>query len=109
MARGIAGFLNVNGSVKNAGDDSRQMRLPTMSAFPKLERGVVRQSSGAKSSFVLGAQAGGIPEMTSDLIDVAAGYAVENVKRDRVETRSKVGFAHLIGKMLGGSQTAARL
>jgi hypothetical protein len=51
----------------------------------------------------------GFPEMADDVNELVAGYAVENVKRDRVEGSSpvkRVGF--LVGRILGG-QRATRL
>ena len=52
-----------------------------------------------------------LPEMASDVLGVDAGYAVENVKRDRLEARpaAKIGFAQLVGRMLGSARPEARL
>ena len=41
-----------------------------------------------------------------DVIDVSAGYAVQNVKRDAQPVH--FGFGQLIGKLLGYSHRAAR-
>src|SRR5262245_4138155 len=103
---GIAGLFNVNGSVKNLGGEARQLRLPTISPFPKLDQRVVRQPMRAGGAVVLSGDTGMLPEMASDVLGVDAGYAVENVKRDRHEVRPapKVGLAHLVGRMLGSVQ-----
>ena len=107
MARGImANLMNVNRSVTGMAEESRGLRLPTMNQFPKLSRPAVKSPvvGGAvlagKSSVVL-------PEMTSDVIDLSAGYAVENVKLDRSGTRgwSGLGFSQLLGRMLGSQRT----
>jgi len=113
---GIAGLFNVNRSVTNFGGESRQMRLPTMSQFPKLDHRIVRQQASvqpvrASGAVVLSGDNGLLPEMASDVLGVDAGYAVENVKRDRgfVRPVAKVGLAHMVGRMLGSAQAAARL
>jgi hypothetical protein len=119
---GIMGFLNVNRSLTNLGDESRRFRLPTMNPFPKLDQRIVRSADGgerpavpvrtvaARSAVLIDAQVGSLPEMATDVIDVAAGYAVENVKRDRLDDRpwSRVGLGQLVGRMLGNSHRAAR-
>ena len=107
---GMAGLFNVNRSVTNVGGEARQFRLPTTSQFPKLDQRIVRQSAAARP-VVLDGEVRMLPEMASDILGVDAGYAVENVKRDRPEVRpvAKVGLTHLIGRMLGSAQVAARL
>ena len=108
---GIAGLFNVNRSVTNFGGEARQMRLPTMSQFPKLDQRVIRSPMRTSGAVVLSGETGLLPEMASDVLGVDAGYAVENVKRDRSEVRpaSKVGLVHLVGRMLGNAQASARL
>jgi hypothetical protein len=51
-----------------------------------------------------------LPEMTTDVLNVATGYVVENVKRDRVESLPAPGFSWglLVGRVLGNSHRAAR-
>ena len=102
--RDIAGLFSVNGSVTSLGSGSRSMRLPTMNQFPKLNHRVISQSA------MIEGPVGKLPEMTTDVIDVAAGYAVENVRRDRGEARmsERTGLRQLIGRMLGGGHRAAR-
>ena len=105
MARqDIAGLFSVSGSVTSLGSGSRPMRLPTMNQFPKLNQRIVSQLA------MIDGPVGKLPEMTTDVIDVAAGYAVENVRRDRGEARSSVrlGLRQLLGRMLGGGHRAAR-
>jgi hypothetical protein len=119
MARkDMAGLFSVNGSLTNLDGGARQLRLPTMSPFPKLARTNVRVCSGGaaallprKSGAVLiDARAASLPEMTTDVRDLATSFAVENVKRDRIESRpwSRVGLVQLVGRMLGQSQRAVR-
>ena len=97
-----ADLFSVNRSVTSLASESRQLRLPTMSSFPKLDKRISRPA-------VL-CPAGALPEMTTDVIDVAAGYAVENVKRDRNEPRSsaRLSLGHLVGRVLGYGHRAAR-
>jgi hypothetical protein len=45
--------------------------------------------------------------MATDVMGVAAGYAVENVKRDRSSDRPWLG--QLMGRVLGSHHRAARL
>ena len=104
MARdGMAGLFSVNRSVTSLANESRQLRLPTMNQFPKLNQRISRPA-------VMCMPAGTLPEMTTDVIDVAAGCAVENVKRDRSETRSsaRLSLGQLVGRVLGYSHRAAR-
>lgn len=109
MARGIVNFLSVNQGLTNLGSEGRQLRLPTTDQFPKLDQRAVRQRVSAMP-VVLSGETGVLPEMASDILGVDAGYAVENVKRDRQEARpaSRVGLAHLVGRMLGATQPATR-
>jgi hypothetical protein len=119
MARkDMAGLFSVNGSLTNLDGGERQLRLPTMSSFPQLARTNVRDRSGnigvpapvRAGAVLIDARAASLPEMTTDVMDLAASFAVENVKRDRVKSRpwSRVGLGQLVGRMLGQSQRAAR-
>jgi len=47
-----------------------------------------------------------LPEMATDVIDLAANYAVENVKRDRPNGRQVAGVGQWLERML--SSRAAR-
>lgn len=92
MARNdMAGLFNVNRSVTSLAAESRQLRLPAMHSFSKLRQNFSRPVTMCVAAGVL-------PEMTTDVIDVAAGYAVENVKRDRSERRT--GLREWLGRML---------
>jgi hypothetical protein len=116
---GIMGFLNVNRSLTNLGDESRRLRLPTVSPFPKLNQRIVQSTDAGgqqvkpacrpatRSAVVIEAPAGSLPEMATDVMGVAAGYAVENVKRDRSSDRPWLG--QLMGRVLGSHHRAARL
>jgi hypothetical protein len=115
-------FLSLNRSLTNLGDESRHFRLPKMNPFPKLDSRIIRSTHNGEQhcarprkvagpgAVVIEAQVGSLPEMATDVIDVAAGYTVENVKRERTGIRpwSRVGFGHLVGRMLGMSHRAAR-
>jgi hypothetical protein len=123
MGRGMTThFLSLNRSLTSLGSESRQFRLPKMNPFPKLDSRIIRSKHSSEQNcapprkvaghgaVVIEAQAGSLPEMATDVIDVAAGYAVENVKRERTDVRpwSRVGFGHLVGRLLGMSHPAAR-
>jgi hypothetical protein len=103
MRDGIAGLMNINRSVAGFGDESRPLRLPAAYPFPRLNRRICAPT-------VLCATAVALPEMTTDVLDVAAGYAVENVKRDRWEIRSapRPGVRHWLVRLLGYGHRAAR-
>jgi hypothetical protein len=115
-------FLRLNRSLTNLGGESRHFRLPKMNPFPKLDSRIIRSTHTGEQncapprklaghgSVVIEAQVGSLPEMATDVIDVDAGYAVENVKRERTDVRpwSRAGFGHLVGRMLGMSHRAAR-
>jgi hypothetical protein len=94
----------------NCGDGARSLRLPTTSPFPKLEARASRSVIRTSAAVVLTGAADELPEMTSDVLGVDAGFAVENVKRDRLAARpeAKVGLAHLVGRMLGQARPAVR-
>jgi hypothetical protein len=118
---GIMNFLSLNRSLTSQGGEMRQLRLPRMNPFPKLDTRIVRSTNGsgarlagarpvARGTVIIEGGCGSLPEMATDVIDTSANYAVENVKRDRCGSSpwSRVGFGHLVGRMLG-SHRAARL
>jgi hypothetical protein len=117
----VMGFLSLNRSLTNLGGEMRQFRLPRMNPFPKLDgrivhstgsNGVTRSASRpvARGTVIIEGGCGCLPEMATDVIDTSASYTVENVKRERSSSNpwSRVGFGHLVGRMLG-SHRAARL
>lgn len=117
----VMGFLSLNRSLTNLGGEMRQFRLPRMNPFPKLDNRIVHAASSngvtrsaprpvARGTVIIEGGYGYLPEMATDVIDVSASYTVENVKRDRSGSNpwSRVGFGHLVGRMLG-SHRAARL
>lgn len=98
----MVGLMNVNRSVASLADASRPLRLPAAHSFPRLNRRICPPA-------VLCATAVALPEMTTDVLGVATGYAVENVKRDRGEIRSAhPWFGHWLMRMLGYGHRAAR-
>jgi hypothetical protein len=116
---GITGFLSLNRSLTNLGGEMRQFRLPRMNPFPKLDsrivnsagsNGVPRSASRpvARGAVIIEGGCGCLPEMATDVIDVSASYTVENVKRGRSSSNpwSRVGFGHLVGRMLGSHRAA---
>lgn len=117
---GIMNFLSLNRSLTNRGGEIRQFRLPRANPFPKLDSRIVRAANigvqrsasrpVARGALIIGGDIGSLPEMSTDVIDTSAAYAVENVKRERSHTRpwSRVGFGHLLGRVLRGHR-AARL
>jgi hypothetical protein len=117
---GIMSFLSVNRSLTNQGGELRQFRLPRMNPFPKLDSRIVRATGSdgvrpasrpvARGAVIIEGSCGCLPEMATDLIDISASYAVENVKRERSCSApwSRIGFGHLVGRVLG-SHRAARL
>jgi len=118
---GIVSFLSVNRSLTNQGGEMRQFRLPRMNPFPKLDSRIVRSAASdgvqrpvsrpvARGAVIIEGGFGCLPEMATDLIDISASYAVENVKRERSRGApwSRIGFGHLVGRVLG-SRRAARL
>ncbi len=115
------GFLSLNRSLTNLGGEMRQFRLPRMNPFPKLDGRIVSSPGGngvprtasrpvARGAVIIEGGCGCLPEMATDVIDISASYTVENVKRERPNGSpwSRVGFGHLVGRMLG-SHRAARL
>jgi hypothetical protein len=118
---GIMNFLSLNRTLTSQGGEMRQLRLPRMNPFPKLDARIVRSPNGsgarlavprpvARGTVIIKGGCGNLPEMATDVIDTSANYAVENVKRERSggSPWSRVGFGHLVGRMLG-SHRAARL
>ena len=116
------GFLSLNRSLTNLGGEMRQFQLPRMNPFPKLDSRIVNSTGGnaatrsashpvARGAVIIEGGCGCLPEMATDVIDVSAGYTVENVKRERSSSSSwsRVGLGHLVGRMLGNSHRAARL
>src|SRR5208283_1930942 len=103
---GIMSFLSVNGGLTNLGGEMRQFRLPRMNPFPKLDGRIAQSTSNggvqrtvsrpvARGAVIIEGGCGCLPEMATDVIDVSASYAVENVKRERSRsTWSRVGLGH---------------
>jgi hypothetical protein len=118
MSDDIMSFLSLNRSLSNVGGEMRQFRLPRMNPFPKLDGRIVRSTnkSGAqrtashpvaRGAVIIEGGCGCLPEMATDVIDVSASYAVENVKRDRSRsTWSRVGLGYLVGRMLNSHRAA---
>ena len=117
----VTGFLSLNRSLTSLGGEMRQFRLPRMNPFPKLDGRIVRTTTNsvvqrsasrpvARGAVIIEGGCGCLPEMATDVMDISASYAVENVKRDRCDSRpwSRMGFGHLVRRMLG-SHRAARL
>lgn len=117
----ITNFLSLNRSLTNLGGEMRQFRLPRMNPFPKLDGRIVRSATAsgvqrsasrpvARGAVIIEGGCGCLPEMATDVMDISASYAVENVKRERSSSNpwSRVGFGHLVGRMWG-SHRAARL
>lgn len=121
MSNGIMNFLNMNGSLTSLNGEARQFHLPRMNQFPKLNSRIVRPTNDseqrlvsrpvARGTVIIGGASGPLPEMATDVIDLSANYAVENVKRERSHPWpwSRAGLGHLVGRMLGNSHRAARL
>ena len=116
---GIMDFLSLNRSLTNLGGEMRQFRLPRMNPFPKLDARIVRSDHQdgvlrsvsrpvACGTVIIEGGYGYLPEMATDVIDTSASYAVENVKRERSNTGpwSRIGFGHLVGRMLGSHRAA---
>src|SRR5436190_22930592 len=90
----MTSFLSLSRSLTNLGGEARHFRLPKMNPFPRLDARIVRsvedgehrfapaRNVAARGAVVIEAQVGSLPEMATDVIDLAAGYAVENVKRE---------------------------
>lgn len=107
MSSGIMGFLNVNRSLTNLGDESRQFRLPAGRVFPKLDQRIAGPASAARQcGTVIEGQQGALPEMATDVGGLLDGYAVENVKRDRVEGTASSKMSFWVGRILGGQRAA---
>ena len=115
MSGSMASLMNVNGSVTGARDESRAMLLPQSNQFLKLNGEAARQVRTTNATPVrparngttlLACGGGALPEMATDVIDLAANYAVENVKRDRPNDRPVAGVGQWLERML--SSRAAR-
>ena len=115
MSGGMAGLMNVNGSVTGARDESRAIQLPRSNQFLKLDGEAARQvmttnatpmRSVRSGATLLACGGGALPEMATDVIDLAANYAVENVKRDRPGGQRVAGVGQWLERML--SSRAAR-
>jgi len=117
----MTNFLSLNRSLTNLSGEVRQFQLPRMNPFPKLNSNVVRPAYDgesrpvprpvARGTVIMTGANGPLPEMTTDVIDVSANYAVENVRRERSDSWSwsRAGLGHLFGRLLGNSHRAARL
>jgi len=92
-------LFTVNQSVTSLNSELRSLRLPVKQQFPKLNRRV-------SHTLVIHGEVGSLPEMTTDVLDVRAGYAVENVRREARPVR--VGLGQLVGRLLGCGHRAAR-
>ncbi len=115
----MASLMRVNGAVKGAANESRQLQLPRMDESFKLDGAAARRVRTTNAAPVarpavggarlLACGGGALPEMATDVIDLAANYAVENVKRDRPNGRrvAGVGLGQWLERML--SSRAARL
>jgi hypothetical protein len=113
---GMTSFLSLNRSLTNLGGEMRQFRLPRMNPFPKLDGRVVRSTNknGAqrmvsRGTVIIEGGLGSLPEMATDVIDVSASYAVENVKRERSggSPWSRIGLGYLVGRMLSSHRAAS--
>jgi hypothetical protein len=112
---GIVNYLKVNQSLTVLGTEIREFRLPRVNPFPKLQSSAVRPTNSeiqqfvpsrlaaGRSAVMIRGDIGSFPEMATDVIDVSAGYAVQNVRRERSYSGSwsRMGFGHLVGRMLG--------
>lgn len=117
----MTNFLSLNRSLTNLNGEVRQFHLPRMNPFPKLNRNVVRSAHDgeprvvprpvARGTVLMTGAHGPLPEMATDVIDVSANFAVENVRRERSDSWSwsRVGLSHWFGRLLGNSHRAARL
>ena len=116
MSGGMANLMNVNGSLRSLPGESREFRLPRLNPFPKLAGQGLRVVSTSRpaaravssGTVLLTRGSGTLPEITTDVIDQNASYAVENVKRDRPNSRrwAGVGLGRLLGQMLSGHHAA---
>ena len=89
------------------------MKTPWFNQFPKLDGEAARQVRTTSAmpvrpvrsgAILLACGGGALPEMATDVIDHEANYAVQNVKRDRSDSRrwAGVGLGRWLGQMLGG-------
>lgn len=118
MSAIMASLMKVNGSVTPLRDATRLVELPRQTEFPKLDGAAARQVNATNTApgrlavgrtVLLVCGGGELPEMATDVIDPAASYAVENVKRDRPNGRRRagVGLGQWLERVLGSR--AARL
>lgn len=117
---GITKFLSVNRSLTSLGGETRQLQLPRMNPFPKLDNTVIRSGAAGErrtvsahtpaqpGTVIISGDVGLMPEVVTDMIDPAAAYVVENVKRDHGPSRpgSRLGLGHWIGRLLGSHRAA---
>jgi hypothetical protein len=113
MRYGTANLMNVNQSVTSLSSEPRQMRLLVTSQFPKLAGRGVRVASTAMPGgrpVLVQQNTVTLPEMATDVINLSASFAVDNVKCDRPNGRrvAGVGLGRWLSAVLGG-QRAARL
>ena len=116
---GIMSFLSLNRSLTTREGQIRQLQLPRMNPFPRLDARIVQRPGGqqgattrpvARGSVIIQGGCVDLPEMSTDVIDTATSYAVENVKRDSRKNSgwARISFGYLVGRMLE-SRRAARL
>ena len=116
---GFANFLSVSGSLMSLDSEVRQLRLPRMNPFPKLDQRIVHASRNAaaaagarpaagRGALIIEGGRGTLPEVATDVIDVTAQYAVENVKRDRggAHPGPRTGWGQWLGRVWGGHRAA---
>jgi hypothetical protein len=110
---GLANFLSVNGSLMSLDGPARPLRLPRTSPFPKLDGRMIRSAHGAgrpaaQRGAVIMVAGGSLPEVATDVIDGAAQYAVENVKRGRAGAHpwSPAAWGQWVGRLFGGARAA---
>jgi len=113
--RSMTGFLTLNRNLTTDVGGGRTLQLPRMNPFPKLDRRVAlaatepvatvgTRHSPSRCGMTVIADVGPLPEMTTDVIDEAANFPVENVRRTDSRMRgpwSRAGFGQLVGRMLG--------
>jgi hypothetical protein len=116
----ILNYLSLSRSLSGRREQVRQFRLPRINPFPRLDSTALRSAIRGEQrpvasrpvagcgGLIAGVPGGQLPEMATDVIDTAAAYAVGNVKRERSNCRpgSRIGFGHLIGRVLAGHRAA---
>lgn len=78
------------------GEDARQVKTTNAAPVRPVRSGAVLLACGG----------GVLPEVATDVLDLAANYALENVKRDRPGTRHIAGVGQWLERVL--SSRAAR-